>query len=219
MKINRLLKAISFNSVAALVICTSASAANITFNTNAAGTAFTGGGLVRNSQSGAAATLTFTPEANTTVSTMSGINYGIFTLLCAACPLNGAGIGATFDSFEFKLLVTDVTSGGTGFFTGTSNAGTVFRNSSPLVVTWAPIQLGPGTSNAVVPGNFGLNFFRIGSPTIIVAPNSGANDGQTTVQGIVDAGVRPVVDQIPEPVTLGLVGAALIGIVVLRRKS
>jgi hypothetical protein len=45
------------------------------------------------------------------------------------------------------------------------------------------------------------------------APNSGTNAGGTTVQGFVDSAA------IPEPATLGLVGGALLGLGILKRKK
>ena len=87
----------------------------------------------------------------------------------------------------------------------------MFRDLSQITVNWVPAQLGTGTNNALT-GSFGTTSFRINQTSRIVSPNSGLNDGQTTVQGDVSSGV------IPEPVTLGLVGSALVGLVFARRK-
>jgi hypothetical protein len=79
---------------------------------------------------------------------------------------------------------------------------------SPISITWAPLQLGPGTINATS-GNFGTTFFDITSPTGIVAISSG---GVTTVQGAISS------TAIPEPSTFAILGAGLVGLGFIARK-
>lgn len=104
-----------------------------------------------------------------------------------------------------------MTDSATGRFVGTSTGGTVFSDVSQLTINWAPLQLGPGTNNAIS-GNFGTTIFTTTIFTGIVAPNSGAVPGQSTVQGFVTSSA------VPEPATLSLIGAALLGLGMLRRK-
>ncbi|MEO8028047.1 MAG: PEP-CTERM sorting domain-containing protein, partial [Bryobacteraceae bacterium] len=177
------------------------------------------GTLILTSTSGELATLTFDPIPHPpavvqTVNTPTNINYGIFTVACQTCTTS---VGATFSAFTFTLFLTDVTDGATGIFTGSSTGGNVFAQSSTLGVNWVPLQLGPGTSNAFS-GNFGNSFFTITQQTLIVAPNSGDNVGQTTVQGSVASLPGPV-DSVPEPGTLGLIGASLLGLGFMRRRA
>jgi len=210
MKIKHLLQVASTIAVAVFIMVASANATTITFNTNAAGTVFFGDGLSKNSSSGAAATLVFTPDANIAVGVPSNINYGNFTLTCAACTTQAGGAGAVFNAFTFDLILTDVTDGATGEFVGTSTGGTIYSDLSPINISWAPLQLGPDGINALS-GNFNGTDFTISNMTAIVAPNSGAVPGETTVQGFVNVPV-------PEPSTVSLIGSALVGLGMLRRK-
>jgi len=195
----------------AAALATVASASTITFNTNAAGTQFGSGVLVLNSSSGAAATLTFTPNSSATVGVPSNIDLGDFLLVCSTCGPAGTGPNATFGSFTFDLVVTDTTDGATGVFVGTSTGGTVNSNASTISISWLPLQLGPGTSNASS-GSFGPTYFTISTPTLIVAPNSGSPQGDTTVQGTVNS------TTVPEPATLAMVGGAFVALAALSRK-
>ncbi len=190
----------------------SASATSIVFNTNAAGTMFAGGNLTLNNSSGVAATLSYTPNGNISTGIPSGLNFGFFTLSCAGCGTQDAGGGSFFNSFTFDLVLTDVTDGAVGMFTGTSSGGAMFSDVSQLTMNWVPMQLGPGTSNASS-GNFGQEAFALSNNfTQIVAPNSGgANSGQTTIQG-------NIIGVVPEPAAMGLTGLGLLGLGLLSRR-
>jgi hypothetical protein len=115
----------------------------------------------------------------------------------------------SFSPFTFDLVISS--QGTFGKFIGTSSGGTVGIATSTINIAWTPLQLGPGTLGAFGgDGSFDLAYFTINTPTGIVAPNSGQDIGQTTVQGAVAS--------IPEPTTLSLIGGALIGLGVWRRK-
>jgi hypothetical protein len=207
------IQAISIAGLAVLMLAASASATTITYNTNAAGTIFVGGGLVLNSSGGAAATLTYIPNVNSTTGVPSNINFGDFVLACPLCSIQGGGVSSTFGAFQFDLVINDVTDGATGMFVGTSTGGTIYSDTSQINITWLPLQLGPGLSG-VLTGNFGTTIFTIYSPTPIVAPNSGTvgAQGDTTVQGHIDS------TAIPEPATFSLIVAPLLGLCMLGRK-
>ena len=202
-------------SFALITFGAGASAATVTFNTNAAGTSFTGGSLTLASSGGAAASLVFTPRPNSVTGTPSSVNYGIFTLFCASCTAQANAGGAFFNGFTFNLIITDVSDVGTGQFVGTSAGGTVFRDVSTMLINWVPLVLGPGGLNAAT-GTFGPSTFRILGPTSIVAPNSGSTPGQTTVEGAVTSTLD---SRVPEPGTMALFGAGLIGFRLLLRKK
>jgi hypothetical protein len=195
----------SATAIAIFMMAADANASSITYSTNAAGTEFVSPitGLTLDSSSGLSATLTFQPDANITTGTPSNINFGIFTLTCNAC-LTDETDSAVFNAFTFDLVITDQTDGATGDFVGTSTGGNVGFNTSTITINWAPPQIGPG-------GDFKQTDFVINSTSRIVAPNSGANIGATTIQG----GINTV----PEPATIGLIGAGLIGLGLLRRRT
>ena len=192
-------------AAALLSMALSAGAATVTYSTNAPGTGFGGASLTLNNLQGAPATLTFIPDVNIVTGVPSNVNFGNFTLVCEACSTQAIGAGSFFDEFTFDLIITDVTDGATGKFVGTSTGGTVYSNVSQVTVTWAPLQLGPGVSNALT-GSFGPTTFSTTVFTGIVAPNSGEVPGQSTVQGFVTS------SEVPEPATVSLFGGALLGL-------
>lgn len=199
---------------AAVLMAGSASAANIVYNTNAAGTGFnSGASLSLSNTSGVASTLIFTPNGNTSTGVPSNVNFGDFTLGCITCTTQQGGVGSFYNPFTIDLVITDVTDGGAkGRFVGTSTGGNVYSDVSQLTVTWAPLVIGPGTLNATF-GNFGATTFSTTVFTGIVAPNSGTPLGNSTVQGLVTSSA------VPEPTTVALVGLSLLGLGMFRRKS
>jgi hypothetical protein len=198
--------------LAGILLTAHAFAATLTFSTNVAGTGFGGSSLTLNNSLGAAATLTFIPNVSITTGVPSNVNFGNFTLVCPTCSTQTVGAGSFFPAFTFDLVITDTTNGATGMFVGSSTGGTVFSDVSQIGIGWAPLQLGPGTFNALI-GNFGPAIFSTRNFTGIVAPNSGAVPGQSTVEGAVAFGGTFV----PEPSTLGLLGFALVGFGLARR--
>jgi len=199
--------------VLAFLMAVTASAA-IVYSTNGSGTGFVTPttGLTLNQSSGtASATLTFTPNISGSSGVPSSIDLGDFRLVCPGCSTQGDGTASSiFGSFTFDLQISDTTDGATGTFHGTSTGGTIWSDVSNISLTWSPLQLGPGTSNAET-GDFGTTFFTKQLNTYIVAPNSGTPAVDTTLQGYVDS--------TPEPATFSLIGGALLGLAFLRRKK
>lgn len=215
MQIARIFRCAAVTGVAIFMMAAGASAATITFNTaqtGSGGTGFNGtGNLVLQSSSGAEGTLAFVPDLNSVNAVPGNVNFGNFTLACASCSTKAGGFGSNFAAFTFEVVITDVTDGATGIFVGTAAAGSVFLDASTITLNWQPLQLGPGGSNATS-GSFGPTTFQTVVQTKIVNPSSGAQIGSTTVQGTINSSA------IPEPATLSLVGGALLGFGLLRRK-
>ena len=218
MKIRRLVQAASITGVAMFMM--TASAATLAFDTTAS-SGFNGTtNWTLLSTSGEAGTLKFLPNGGNVSGVPTNANFGTFVLACPTCSALDSLIPkfAGFAPFTFDLYITDITDGATGKITGTSqfipntNPAEVYFNTSPMRILWSPLILGPGANGALT-GNFGPTSFTTFNPTLIVGPTSGTLDGNTTIQGFVDS------NAIPEPATLGLVGAALLGLGLLGRKK
>jgi hypothetical protein len=160
------------SATAFLMGAASASAITITYQANGAGTGVNGTSA-RSRQiivaSANVSTLAFVPNRSGSSGVPSNINLGDFTLACATCaPSSGATVGA----IPFHLRMTDTTNHASGVFVGSSPG---VSNASNLGLTWAPLQLGPGTNNAIL-GRFAGTLFTK-APTTIVAPNAGTPPG------------------------------------------
>lgn len=218
--IGRFVQAASITGVALLVMAATASATQITYNTNTAGTEFTytaggtisDGGLELSDSTGDTTTLIYEANVGSISGTPSNIDFGNFVLACAACTTSSGG---TFGAFRFAIIVDDTTNGAMGEFIGTSAGGSFTSNSSTITIDWStvaqpPTELGPGTFNELT-GDFGPTYFTINASTPIVAPNSGIVAGESTVQGSINS--------TPEPATLTLIGASLLGLGLVRRRT
>lgn len=216
MKIVNINQAASILGVALFVVAGSAGAGPITFNTNSAGTEFLStGNLTLFSSGGAVASLKFIPNAGNTTGVPSTVNLGDFLLSCPTCTTQALGGGAFFNPFTFDLVVTDITDNAQGTFVVTSLGGTVFSNVSGITINISPLQLGPGTGAWT--GNFNSTTFTTTSFTGIPAPNSGTPPGDVTIQGFVNS--PGAISGVPEPATFGMIGGALIGLGMLRRRK
>ena len=199
-KIHRALRAAaSIAALAALLLATSANASTITYSTDSPATGFNGGASLTLDASGAGvpATLAFIPNAAITTGIPSNVNFGNFTLVCPTCTTQAGMTGATFDPFTFDLVIVDITDGNAaGTFVGSSTGGSIFSNAGEITINWAPLILGPGTTNAAPGSNFGNTFFTTTVFTAIVAPNSGC-PGAIHGSGIRQRSPRALGDRAP----------------------
>lgn len=223
MQTRRLVQAVSVTGVAMFMMA--ASAATLSFDTSVGSGFNHTANWTLSSSSGEAATLTFLPNGGNISGVPTNANFGTFVLACATCtPIDDPNPKfAGFQPFTFDLYITDITDGATGMIMGTSefnpiaSPAQVYQNVSPIRIIWSPLVLGPGL-NGAISGSFGPTSFTTFNPTLIVGPISGTLNGNTTIQGFVDSGFGPAA-AVPEPATLGLVGAALIGLGMLGRKK
>lgn len=133
---------------------------------------------------------------NVLVTSPTNINYGFFTFTCTVC---AAGDTLAIPSFTVNLVLNDVTDAGSRTFTGVSAAGNVTASQSTLSVVWSPTS-----------ATFGPSIFSIESATPI--PTDNTLIGQVTVRGFVTSSA-------PEPGSMFLMGAGLIGVGFTARKK
>ena len=206
MRISQFTQAAAMTAATLLVMAGSAGASTIIYNTNDT-LGFGGTSLTLNNTSGPnAATLQFLAIADTTITVPSFVNYGYFNLTCPTCT---GFSGSTFGAFTFDLIITDVNSGATGTFVGTSPGGSIFPIAVISRSAGRRCDCG-GTSNATS-GNFGSTYYTSEETTTIVAPNSGP-------RGPRDTRASGLCDERSEPASVTLFGGALLGLGLLRFK-
>jgi len=178
----------------ALLFCgVSAFAGSVSYYTTGAftGTDLSGGNLVNGG-----ATISYTGAGsvgtpiNVSANPVTGINIGQFTVA------GGSGTFGGTDMFTLTIWQT-VPAGGSGT-SSTSISGVVTGNSNTVTVTFSPTTLFIGT-----------DIYTVNASQLLVAPNSNVA-GVTTLQGTVTS--------TPEPASLGMLGASLIGLGIAFRR-
>ncbi len=165
----------------ALLFCgASAFAASVTYSTSGvlSGPDATGGIL-----SNGGATITYTPQASTTVTTPTGINIGSIVV---------AGGTGTFSGDSFTLTVNQTApTVGSGSTSSNTITGSISSTSNNITLTFSPTSFSIGQ----------VNYTLQASTYFLVAPNT--NGGVTSLQANVVS---------PEPASMGLIGASLVGL-------
>ena len=132
----------------------------------------------------------------------SGSNsaYGFFNV-----DYSGVTGLVTIPSFTFDLQIHDISDGGVLHFTGHSNGGQIglqgATGTDTVTVNWSPTSIANGA-----------NIFNIVSFTGLVVPSVASNFGETTIQG-------QVLNAVPEPASMFLMGAGLLGVGFLSRRK
>ncbi len=181
-----------FAALAVLVAATigSASATPIQYSTT--GSVFQSTGT--NVLTAGTVTITFNSIASTLVNAPTGISYGFVDVNYVSGP------NQAVPAFQLNLVVNNITDGVSGMFLVTSAGGSVGQGQDTIVVSFSPIPLVLGTAS-----------FTANSPLNFTASNTLA--GQTSFQGGVN------LSNAPEPGTMFLLGAGLIGIGISARKK
>jgi len=173
----------------ALLFCgVSAFAASVTYQTSGV---FSGPDAMAGGLGNGSATITYTPQASITVNAPTGINIGAIDVT------GGTG---TFTNDSFTLTITQTSPSSGSGSTSSTISGTVSGNSNNIILTFSPTSM-------VIGGDL---YTLQSSSYFLVAPNTNTNTpGVTSLQANVIA---------PEPASLGLLGASLIGLGVAFRR-
>ena len=188
----------SLAALAVLAVATIGSAGAATIQYNTTGSTFVSSGTSTLTVVSGTNTLTlaFNALGNSSVTVPSGISYGFLDVSYSGA----AGVTITVPAFQLNLHINNVTDGKTGIFAVTSAGGTVSAAQDTVVVSFAPIPLIVGTAS-----------FTANSPLNLVSDATLA--GQTSFQGGVN------LTGVPEPGTMFLLGAGLLGIGFTARKK
>jgi hypothetical protein len=179
----------------------------------------------------AGSSIDFTNSGGTLSGTNSGLTLGESTLIA----VNGLGSGLITGnnlgtlSFSTRALSSGnlqmgatFAAGGTFSITGNGTDGipngTLFNGSFTGPVTWTLITLANGTHNYTLTGSLSGTWYNgttIGGATVQLTINTGKGffNGTTTIS----SGDTNFTTTVPEPGSLGLLGAGLIGIAAIVR--
>lgn len=197
----RALSAILFS----LVSIVSASAATVTFSTGSSN--FNGSGTSVNFGNVRLTYLLPTPDPQT-VTTPSSPNFGILEL---SCPTNNCTTNDLTNTFSgtFNLVISQTApSVGNGTLSGTLS-GALSLYNGVASITWGSSILNIGTIRYTLSQTtLNLTTASVLNPAPTALPT-----GRTTIQGqVIDA-------TIPEPSTYAMLGSALLGLGLLRRRK
>jgi len=190
------MKLLATLAVLAVATIGSAGAATIQYNTTGSTFMSTGTNVLTVVSGTNTLTLTFNPLGNSTVTVPSGISYGVLAVSFSG----SSSASITVPAFQLNLKVNNVTDSASGTFAVTSSGGTVSSAQDTVVVSFAPIPLNVGTAS-----------FTANSPLNLVSDTTLA--GQTSFQGGVNF------SNAPEPGTMFLLGAGLLGVGFTARKK
>ncbi|MFN7541901.1 MAG: PEP-CTERM sorting domain-containing protein [Acidobacteriota bacterium] len=188
--------------------------AMVTFNTNSSTLCVGSVACSSQVQTVGGVTLTFVPNTGVTLNAnpIASTSFGEIWLQCndgsTTCAPENLGAQNLVLSIVFTQTSPD---SATGSIDSTSITGSIGGNSGFAQITWMTpsvmVGLSPITYTVV---NSPLN---LNSPatSILQGANSLGPPGKTTIQG--------TVNDVPEPSTYALIGGALLGLRILRRRS
>jgi hypothetical protein len=179
----------------------------------------------------AGSSIDFTNSGGTLSGTNSGLTLGESTLIAVNGLGSGLITGNNLGTLSFSTgalssgnlqMGATFAAGGTFSITGNGTDGipngTLFNGSFTGPVTWTLITLANGTHNYTLTGSLSGTWYNgttIGGATVQLTINTGKGffNGTTTIS----SGDTNFTTTVPEPGSLGLLGAGLIGIAAIVR--
>ncbi len=152
---------------------------------------------------------------NVNATNLTGAQYGLMVASCvgAGCVNGGASITVPVTDLSITLTITESNpdTGGSSNDVGTAGiSGALSYNSTSLSI--GTYSLSPLTISGT-----DVVTYTIESSNLVTAPGNGLPLGDDTLQMLV-TDQNAVQGGVPEPATMGLVGGALLGVGLLRKK-